>query len=143
MHAGQEAKMENFDYPEICRRVREIAQTEKKWTHFDLSKKSGVSYRTVSSIMRGVARPQNSVIRKIASALGVTPEQIGATGLEPGPAIVSETRERYGSDEEDRADVTVYQAVGILSDATQIEEDKILQFVIDNMPRRERMKGEG
>ena len=84
--------------------------------------------------MRGLAKPQDQIIRKIAIALEVTPEDLGAKGLEPLPASVREPRAKYGTDASDRSGPTVYEAVGILADATSIDEDEILRFVMKRLP---------
>jgi transcriptional regulator with XRE-family HTH domain len=55
------------------------ARTLKGWTQVELARRSGVSQRTVTDIERGIIlNPTWETANRLASALGVEPQQIFA-----------------------------------------------------------------
>jgi len=72
---------------DIGKRIRATRQ-RRVMSQDDLSKETGMPKASISRLERGATKPRPSSIRKVAAALGVTPEWL-AFGNEPdaaGPA---------------------------------------------------------
>lgn len=52
------------------------ARKSKGWNQKDLAERSGVSFEQISRYETGKSRPQRSVVRNLANALGVTPNNL-------------------------------------------------------------------
>ena len=128
--------MKNSEAAHICAKIREVVM-EKGWNGAQLSRESGISYRTINGIMMGVAnlRPQN--VQRIARALSVTPAALGAKDVPEGPPIIKESGPRYTTAADDAPapvpDGDLYRIIGMLADATGIDENEVLKFVIGKM----------
>jgi transcriptional regulator with XRE-family HTH domain len=54
-------------------------------TQAELAERAGMTEATISRIENGLHRPRISTVRKLASALGVPPEELVEWGADDGP----------------------------------------------------------
>lgn len=109
----------------------------------ELSRRSGVSYRTIFGIMRGDGNPRGKTIFKVATALGMTPSDLlkgkparnleaarvdyTQHGLPPGGHVV---RER-GAPDPLPTPPDVLDAIRVLSQRLKVDELSVIEKVAE------------
>lgn len=112
-------------------KLREL-RTQHKWTQSELSKKIGVSLRTVVSYESGKSYPkQREIYKKIATLFGVDVNYLLTEGVEEArfsalsrEEFVEAASEKYGSRGKLQAEDLVQQASGMFAGGELSEEDK-------------------
>lgn len=70
----------------ICKKIRELASA-RGLTNIEISRRSGLSYRIVHSIMHAQTTPKMTTLTKIAKALGVGIDEILGIHDEPAAQV--------------------------------------------------------
>lgn len=95
---------------------------ERGWTQVQLSKVSAVAYGTIYNVLNRDSKPRPSIIGRIASALGVTPEYLLGTSDKRGEPPVDT---KSGADFSDAASAPML----VKGLKTQVEPSDIRQAI--------------
>ena len=128
---------------EVCDRIRAIA-AERGFSNIELAGKADVSYRTIYSVMHGMATPRNRIVGRIAAALGTSGQYLlNGTGKK---SIPPEKEQEAGTDHSETGDKmqgpsTIDQAIKLLSVQFRIPEAEILRAITDLTLMRNHKEG--
>lgn len=95
MENTEKSEPQNAGVSAICERVRS-AVGRAGVTNIELSRRSGLSYRVIHSIMHGTTNPRMTTLAHIADALGVSLESLTGVAL-PKANGVREDGVPYGT----------------------------------------------
>lgn len=95
MENAKKSEPENMSCSGLCAKVREAVQ-RAGMSNIELSRRSGLSYRVIHSIMHATTNPRMTTLARIAEALGVSLENL--TGMQfSDAASARESGVSYGS----------------------------------------------
>lgn len=127
----------------VCQRIREAAE-RRGISKIDLASRADISCGTVYSIFNGTAHLRPKIIRKIAKALDVAPEDL--TGTQYGyenkePQVLRECSEPYGKTSEPNGPPTkMSQAIRLIADQLEIPPEEIFALLCEFIKKRKTEK---
>jgi len=109
---------------------------ERGITRVELAKRSGVSYRSLHDILKGVSVPRDSTLGKLASGLGITLDALLANDAGPAESVVREgCTYPDAQSRPPRMCGTLEAAVRIISDAFEMSERDVREQLLGAVVR--------